>query len=194
MYLRLSSLTRDRNRLESLNRGTVKLASLAYCPAKEKWEKPGGSTPKLWLLRHRQTILGGSSDISSGAAEFRPTERLGMRLPRPVRIALLTILAITALAAPLVVWTERGLQSMFNAPLEWVPPTFEARRTFQEFVEQFQLLRATAQPAVGLMPGQCRGSTGSGGMSAAPPLCTYYTRACILIQWPPHPGRWPNGS
>lgn len=137
MYVRLSSLTRDGNRLESLNRGTVKLASLAYCPAKEKWGKPRGSMPRLWLLGHGQTILIGSIDISSGAAEFRPTERLGMRLPRPVRIALLTILAITALAAPLVVWTERGLQSMFNAPLEWVPPTFEARRTFQEFVEQF---------------------------------------------------------
>lgn len=60
-----------------------------------------------------------------------------MRLPRSIRITVFTIAALAAMAVPIVVWTQRSLDSMLNEPLDWVPSTFEARRTFQEFVEQF---------------------------------------------------------
>ena len=54
------------------------------------------------------------------------------------RRSLLTFVAI-ALLMPFLLWgTQRSIQSMFNAPLHWIPPSFEARRQFDEFVEQFQ--------------------------------------------------------
>jgi len=80
----------------------------------------------------RQSLFGEKSTHRGS-----PDERAAIA-SRHKRRSLVTLLAMAAIL-PFLLWgTRRAVESMFNAPLHWIPPGFEARRQFDEFVRQFQ--------------------------------------------------------
>ena len=59
-----------------------------------------------------------------------------------VGMALLTLLAMVALAAPVNWGSNEGVRTMFNAPLLWVPRDSAAREEFNRFLGQFEIHEA----------------------------------------------------
>ncbi|MFZ5828647.1 MAG: efflux RND transporter permease subunit [Planctomycetota bacterium] len=55
-----------------------------------------------------------------------------------IAISLVSLAAMLAALPWVVRGADRSVADMFNAPILWVPPHFEARREFSEFVDQFR--------------------------------------------------------
>ncbi|MFV2066262.1 MAG: RND family transporter [Pirellulales bacterium] len=60
-----------------------------------------------------------------------------MRRSTLIRCTLLTLLVMGAVIVPMQRQSQRTVETMFNAPLRWIPRDFPARREFNQFVEEF---------------------------------------------------------